>query len=405
LESLLPIPEVAKTRVILKPGKSRPFFGRHPWVLETAIQRVETPAADGDVVDLFSDRGKFIGRGIYNSHSRIRVRLYAWSADEPLDEPFWRRRIETAIALREALGYQNPAGATRLIYSEADSLGGLILERYGEHLILQVTALAMSVRLPVVMPTLVELLKPRSITVRMDRETIKAEGVPFDDRLGWGELPEGPVFVEEHGIRYGVDLRAGQKTGFYLDQRENRKAAAKYLGGKRVLDMCCYSGGFSLAASILGGAKQVLGIDSSQKAIALAQGHAQLNGVANVHFEVDDCFERLNRMLSDGERYDAIILDPPKFAGSRQAVADALRAYHHLNKLAVHLLNPQGILVTCSCSGRVSREDFLYMLADVAQRSKREIQILEQHGAAPDHPVTATCLETEYLKCFICRVV
>jgi 23S rRNA (cytosine1962-C5)-methyltransferase len=212
------------------------------------------------------------------------------------------------------------------------------------------------------------------------------------------------VFIEEHGLRYGVDLSAGQKTGFYLDQRDNRRAAAEHFRGRRVLDVFCYSGAFSLTASALGGAKHVLGIDSSSKAIALAQANAQLNGTSHVQFEVADAFHRLQALVEADEKFGGIVLDPPKFARNRKGVAEALKAYHHLNRLAVQALEPGGILVTCSCSGHVSREEFAFMLADVAQRTGREVQILQQRGAAADHPVSATCLEGEYLKCFVCRV-
>jgi 23S rRNA (cytosine1962-C5)-methyltransferase len=202
-----------------------------------------------------------------------------------------------------------------------------------------------------------------------------------------------------------VDLRTGPKTGFYLDQRENRQAAATYLGGRRVLDLFCFSGGFSLAAAKLGGAHEVLGIDSSDKAIALARANAELNGVTNARFVQEDCFQALERRVAAAERFSAVILDPPKFTRTRQSVNDALRAYHRINRLAVELLEPDGILVTCSCSGSVSREDFLAMLAGVAQKTRRGLQVLEQRGAAPDHPVSPTCPENEYLKCFVCRVL
>jgi 23S rRNA (cytosine1962-C5)-methyltransferase len=205
-------------------------------------------------------------------------------------------------------------------------------------------------------------------------------------------------------LKYGVELGAGQKTGFYLDQRENRKVAAGYMRGARVLDLFCYSGGFSLAASALGGASEVLGIDSSQTAVALARANAALNSISNVHFEAGDCFDALDALTSQRRRFDAVILDPPKFTRSRRSVDEALRAYHRINQLAVDLLTPGGILVTCSCSGSVTREDLLYVLAGVAQQTGRDVQVLEQRGAAQDHPVSATCLESEYLKCCICRV-
>ena len=189
------------------------------------------------------------------------------------------------------------------------------------------------------------------------------------------------------GLRYQVNLAGGQKTGFYLDQRENRKAAAAYFRDRRVLDMFCYSGGFALCASALGGARDVLGVDASRRAVALAEANARLNGLANVRFEAADCFQKLESLRSAGEKFGGLVLDPPRFANSRRSLDDALRAYHHLNRLGVELLEPGGILVTCSCSGHVSREDFFDMLLGVAQQTGRELQILDQRGAAPDHPI------------------
>jgi 23S rRNA (cytosine1962-C5)-methyltransferase len=218
-------------------------------------------------------------------------------------------------------------------------------------------------------------------------------------------MPDGPILIREHGLDYAVDLAEGQKTGLYLDQRENRRAAAGYFRGRRLLDMFCYAGGFSLTAAALGGAREALGVDSSAKAVALAQQNAQRNALGNVRFQVGDGFPTMQALLAAGERFEAVVLDPPKFARSRRAVDEALRAYHWLNRLAVELLAPGGILVTCSCSGHVTREDFLMMLLGVAQQTRRNIQVLEQRGASADHPVAVTCREGEYLKCFICRVV
>lgn len=398
-------PGLGTAQVILKPRKSRPFYGRHPWVLESAVDHVDGNPADGDVVELLSEKGKFIARGIINSHSRIRVRLYTWEASQPVDDAFWRARLESALALRKGLGYDNPRGAARLVFSEADSLSGLVVDRYGEYLVLQVTSLAMLQRLDSLVPVLQESVAPRGIVARTERGLAAMEGIDLRDERLWGQRPGGPVFIEEHGIRYGVDFSEGQKTGFYIDQRENRRAAASYMHGRRVLDMFCYSGGFSLAGSILGGAREILGVDTSSKAVALAKANAELNGIANVHFEVADAFEKLDQLVYRRERFEAVVLDPPKFAGSRKKVDDALMAYHRINRTAVDLLEPGGILVTCSCSGHVTREDFLHMLSGVAQRTGRQIQVLEQRGPSADHPVSATCLETEYLKCFICRVV
>jgi 23S rRNA (cytosine1962-C5)-methyltransferase len=392
-------------QVILKPRKSRPFYGRHPWVLDSAIDRVEGAPANGDVVDLLSDKGKFIARGIFNGQSRIRVRLYTWDAAQTLDDSFWRRRLESAIGFRRQLGYDDPRGAARLVFSEGDGLSGLIVDRYADYLAVQVTAMAMAARLPQIVPMLVELTSPRGIMIRTERGVSRAEGLELRDGPYWGAPPEGPLLIVDQGLAYELDLAEGQKTGFYLDQRENRAAAAKYFRDRRVLDMFCYSGGFAMAASALGGAREVLGVDTSQKAVALAWANAERNGLKNIRFQCGDGFQTLQALVDSGERFGGVVVDPPKFAQSRRALDEALRAYHWLNRLGVTLLEPGGILVTCSCSGHVSREDFLYMLVGVAQQTGREIQVLEQRGASPDHPISAACLESEYLKCFICRVV
>jgi 23S rRNA (cytosine1962-C5)-methyltransferase len=294
--------------------------------------------------------------------------------------------------------------ATRLIFSEADGLSGLVVDRYGEYLVVQPTSLAMAQRLEMIVAILQELLAPRAIALRAEKSMAQLEGVEIAEGHVWGELPEGPITIREHGLVYEVDLHAGQKTGFYLDQRENRRVAAAYMRDRRVLDLFCYTGGFAMTAAKLGGVREVLGIDSSKKAIAQARRNTELNGLANVAFDVGDGFQTLDALLDRGERFEAVILDPPKFARGKSGVNAALMAYHRLNRAAVELLNPGGILVTCSCTGSVSREGFLLMLSGVAQKSGRDLRVLEQRGAAADHPVSATCLETEYLKCFICEV-
>ncbi len=393
------------SQVILKPRKARPFYSRHPWVLDSAIDRVVGDPADGDVVDLLCDKEKFIARGIYNSQSRIQVRLYTWNTAEQLDDAFWRRRLETALRFREQLGYNDPQEATRLVFSEGDGLSGLIVDRFADYLAVQVTAKAIAVRLPQIAEMLVEMTGAKGVMIRTERGVTRAEGLELRDGLYCGQMPEGPLTIVENGLQYEVDLAEGQKTGFYCDQRDNRVAAARYFGGRRVLDMFCYSGGFSMAAAAIGKASEVLGVDTSQRAVALARANAERNGLQNVRFQQGDGFQTLQGLIDSGERFGGVVLDPPKFARSRRALEEALRAYHWLNRLGVSLLEPGGILVTCSCSGHVSREDFLYMLVGVAQQTGREIQILEQRGASADHPISATCLESEYLKCFICRVV
>ncbi len=391
-------------QVVLRPRKAAPFFGRHPWVLDSAVDFVNGEVADGQVVDLTAENGHWIARGIYNGHSRIRVRLYTWQREEALDLDFWRRRLEGALALRRLIGYDNN-DAARLVFSEADGISGLIVDRFANYLVVQPTALGIAAQIDALVPLLAELTGARGVIVRAEPSMAKLEGFQMPPLVLWGETPEEVVFIEEHGIRYGVQLLLGQKTGFYLDQRENRRAAAGYMAGRNVLDMCCYTGGFSLCASKLGSAASVLGIDSSKGAVELATQNAQLNEVTNARFESGEAFETLDALGQRGEKFGAVVLDPPKFARGRRGVDDALRAYHRLNQQAVHLLEPGGILVTCSCSGGVTFEDFQSMLLGVAMKTKRDIQILEQRGASADHPVGVTCAENAYLKCFICRVV
>jgi 23S rRNA (cytosine1962-C5)-methyltransferase len=450
METASPIaPTHAAARVVLKPRRALPFYGRHPWVLASAVDRVEPTSVadehlleiDGQVVDLVNEKAKFIARGLFNSQSRIRVRLYTWSVDEPLDEAFFRRRLEEAIELRRQIGYEavdrHSDSATRLVFSEADGISGLVVDRYSDCLVVQPTALGIAQRLDSLVGSLQELLQPRAVVLKLDKATAQLEGmiapeserphsspladteatiarqrtdqqfqsnVPFPDGHVWGELPDGPIVIREHGLAYEVDLHAGQKTGLYLDQRENRLAAAKYLRGKRVLDMFCYTGGFAMTAAAIGGAKEVLGIDGSKRAIAQATRNAEINGLSKVRFECGDGFKTLDRLIEQGEKFDAVILDPPKFARGRGGANQALMAYHRLNRAAVELLVRGGILLTCSCTGGVSREDFLLMLSGVAQKSRRDIRVIEQRGAASDHPIGATCLETEYLKCMICEI-
>jgi 23S rRNA (cytosine1962-C5)-methyltransferase len=408
-------------RVVLKPRKALPFYGRHPWVLVGAVDRVEPMTlagehlaeVDGQVVDLYNEKHKFIARGLYNSHSRIRVRLFTWQESEMLDGAFFRRRIAAAIAMRRELGFeptpeQLAAGfsrsetATRLIFSEADGLSGLVVDRYGDYLVLQATSLAMHQRAELLADALQQELNPRGMILRGEKTAAQLEGMDIAADRHWGELPGAPIVIRENGIAYEVDLSEGQKTGFYLDQRDNRLAASRYLRNRRVLDLFCYTGGFALNAA-KNGAGAVLGIDGSKKAVAQAERNAEINGLP-VKFEVGDGFQTLDRFAAEGRKFEAVVLDPPKFARSRSGVNAALQAYHRLNRSAVALLPPGGILVTNSCSGTVTPEDFRLMLSGVAQKSGRDIQIIEQRGAAPDHPVGATCLETEYLKCFVCRV-
>jgi 23S rRNA (cytosine1962-C5)-methyltransferase len=368
------------------------------------VDYVEGEVVDGAVVNLVAENKHWIARGIFNRRSRIRTRLYTWKKEEALDQAFWRGRLERALRLREHLGYTDRGGAARLVYSEADGVSGLIVDRFGDYLVVQPTAIGIAQRIDELAPLLAELTGAKGVIVRAEPGMAKLEGFDLPPSIAVGAAPDDVMFIEEHGVRYGVQLLHGQKTGFYLDQRENRRVAAGYFAGRSVLDVCCYTGGFSLCAAKLGGASQVLGIDTSSHAVELATANAQLNGLANVRFQAGDAFDTLTELDSRREKFGAIVLDPPKFARGRRDADIALRAYHKLNQQAVNLLEPGGILVTCSCSGGVSREDFQLMLLGVSMKTKRDIQILEQRGAAADHPVAVTCAENAYLKCFICRV-
>jgi 23S rRNA (cytosine1962-C5)-methyltransferase len=397
---------VEAPRVILKPRRALPFFSGHPWVFAGAIERIDGSAEPGAEVDVLSHEGRFIARGLLNPDSNIRVRLYSWQQGRPLDAEFFRTRLLEAISLRQRLFKGRPEErACRLVFSEGDALSGLTLDRYGDHLLLQWTSRALAQRESMFVELLQSALRPVGIWRRTEKGIGEAEGLEVADGLIAGNEPPRPLFVEEHGIRYGVDVVAGHKTGFYFDQRDNRAAAARYLSG-RVLDMFCYTGGFSLAAVMLGDAAQVLAVDSSEPALAVARQNAELNDVADrIRFEPGVALQKLQQLKAEGARFDGIVLDPPKMARTRGGLERALKGYVHLNQLAVELLEPGGTLVTCSCSGLVSRSDFEQLLAHVASETHRRIQVLESRGQAADHPVSAQCLENAYLKCLICRVV
>lgn len=397
----------ALPKVVLKPRRALPFFGRHPWVFAGAVRRVEGEPQPGAEVALLTSDGEVVARGLYNPESNINVRLYSWDAERDLDEAFWSERIDRAVELRQrlfpAMGSET---ACRLIYSESDGLSGLIVDRYGDWLVVQFTSLALYSRRESLIRLLREKLTPAGIWLRTEKGIAESEGLAVTDGLVEGREPPRPLFIEEHGLRYGVDIVEGQKTGFFLDQRDNRAAVARYVGGHRVLDGFCYSGAFGLSALVLGKATEVYGIDVSETALTLARANAELNGVAaRCRFEQARVFDGMQRLAEAGERFDTVILDPPKMTRHRAGLEQAMRGYFSLNRLAVDLLGAGGLLVTCSCSGLVGRDDFEAMLASVAVRADRPIQILEARGQAPDHPVSSHCFETAYLKCYICRVV
>jgi 23S rRNA (cytosine1962-C5)-methyltransferase len=390
-------------RVVLLPRRARPFYGRHPWVYAGAVAAVEGDPADGAVVDLVSHTGNFVARGLYNSKSKIRVRLYTWSPDTALDGAFFRDRLNAALRLRQALGLDGPGRACRLVWSEGDGLSGLTVDRYDRWLVVQFTAFGLAQRRDTFVELLAELARPEGIWLRTERGIGQLEGLELHDGPLWGTTPDGPVRIDEDGLAFLVNLAEGQKTGFYLDQRDNRRAVARLAADRRVLDAFCYSGGFGLHAA-RAGAASVLGVDQSEPALALARANAQLNGLENVAYTRADVFAHLDALAAAGERFGLVVLDPPKFARARNAVEEAMRGYRRLQTLSLRLLEPEGFLVVCCCSGLITVEMLEELLAQLAAEEKREIQILERRGASPDHPVSVYCLESSYLKCLITRV-
>ena len=390
-------------RVVLHPRRARPFYGRHPWVFPGAVAAVEGVPADGDPVDLVSHTGNFVARGLYNGRSKIRVRLYSWDAAEAIDPAFFRDRLGAALRLRGLLGLDGPGRGCRLVFSEGDGLSGLVVDRYDRWLVVQFTSLALAQRREVIADALAQLARPEGIYLRTERGVGKLEGLELQDGPLWGTLPAGPIEIEEHGVRYLVNLAEGQKTGFYLDQRGNRAAVAPLAAGRRVLDAFCYTGGFGLHAARVGAA-EVVGVDQSEPALALARENARLNGLADrTTYVRADVFDDLDERAARGERFGVVVLDPPKFARARNAVDEALRGYRRLQGLALRLLEPDGILVTCCCSGLITAAMLEELLAQLAAEARREVQVLESRGATPDHPVSVSCLESRYLKCLICR--
>ncbi|MBX7106009.1 MAG: class I SAM-dependent rRNA methyltransferase [Gemmataceae bacterium] len=391
-------------RVLLRPRRAQPFFSRHPWVYTGAIQEVDGTPADGDPVDVVTHTGTFIARGFFNSRSKIRARLYSWKQDQDLNADFFKKRFAAATRFRAALFGLGDRVGYRLLASEADSVSGLIVDRYDKWLTVQFTSLALGQRREWLIPLLAEVTGCKGIYLRTEKGIGQLEGLELRDGPVWGEPPDGPVFIDDGVVRYRVDLREGQKTGFFLDQRANRLAVANYTSGRTVLDCFCYSGGFGLHAAKKG-AISVEAVDISESALNLARENADLNGVRQIRFVKADIFDHLNALVRDGRKFGAVILDPPKFARTRKSLPDALRGYHSLLSNAVRLLEPDGVLVMCCCSGLISMSDIETVLARVAVDAGRDVQILERRGQDVDHPISVTCLETGYLKCLVCRVI
>jgi len=392
-------------QVVLKPKRAQPFYSRHPWVFAGAVERVEGKPADGAVVDLRSSVGNFVGRGLFNSQSKILVRLYSWDESVALDRDFFKVRLKRAIELRHDQLKLNhgPEAAYRVAFSEADILSGMVIDRYGEFLTVQFTSLALANRREMFGELLTELLGVKGIYIRTEKGIGKLEGLVLQDGLLCGEAPPAEYVIRENGLQFAVNLAEGQKTGYYLDQRENRLAVAKFCAGKRVLDAFCYSAGFGVYAA-KAGATFVESVDASESAINLGKRNAELNGLTQMTFVQSDVFDRLDALVLEGAKFDVIVLDPPKFARDRASLEQAMKGYRRLHKLGLKLLNPDGVLASFCCSGLISMDMLESVIAQTAVDEKRDVQLLERRGPASDHPVNIACRESGYLKCILSRV-
>jgi 23S rRNA (cytosine1962-C5)-methyltransferase len=381
--------------VVSNRGAARVRSG-HPWVYRSDV--AETEGEAGDVVTVFDRKASFLGHAFYNPNSEIMLRV-AEGSDEPIDESWFRGRIEKALAYRDSLKIDGDA--YRVLHAEADGVPGLVVDRYGAYLVLQVGSAAVEKRLGWVLTALDELLAPTGILLRGDSAARKREGLDTGVRVLSGEVPEA-VVVCEGPVRYGANLWRGQKTGGFLDQRENHLAAGRYSSG-RVLDVFSYAGGFALHAARTAG--EVEAVDSSGPALDAARANAKLNGLENISFTRVRAFDLLRERSDAGEGYDTVILDPPAFAKTRRELPRARRAYKEINLRAMKLLNPGGVLITCSCSYHLPRELFEETLRSAAADAGRTMQVREWRGQAADHPEVLTIPETRYLKCAILRCV
>ena len=389
--------------VILKPKMVLPFYARHPWVFAGAVDRLQGSPADGDEVNLLTNTGKFVARGLYNSRSKIVTRLYCWEPDQPLDAGFFRKQFQTAIQLRDDLGLHRPGLGCRLVFSEADVFSGCIVDEYDGWLSMQFTSLGLANRREMLAEILQELTNARGIYLRTEKGVGQLEGLELQDGPLRGELPPPGLTFLENGLKIRVNIAEGQKTGYYHDQRDNRAAVAKLAKDRRVLDAFSYTGGFGLNCA-KAGAASVECLDVSEAALHLARENAALNDLTGITFTKGDVFRKLDEYVAEGKTYDMVVLDPPKFARSRSAIPEAIKGYRHLLKQGLLLLPPGGILVMCCCSGLINQEMLTDVMAQAAASAHRPVQLIEKRGPSPDHPVALSCLETSYLKCIIARV-
>jgi 23S rRNA (cytosine1962-C5)-methyltransferase len=392
--------------VKLKKGKEKAVRQMHPWVFSGAIDQIKGNPENGDIIMVNDSNNAFLAYGFFNDKSRVAVRLLEWNQETEIDESWWRKKIKTAVKHRDNLNSKG-TNTYRLIFSEADFLPGLIVDRYADFLSVQILTSGIERIKGVILDELQQLLKPKGIFDKSDASARAHEGMDASSGgILMGSEPPEFVNVKENGVLYQVNIAEGQKSGFYCDQRENRKWVAEYAKDKRVLDCFSYSGGFSLNA-ISKGAKEVISVDSSALALETLKRNIESNKFTSIPHRLiqSDVNKQLRVFRDENEKFDVIILDPPKYAPSRSALTKASRAYKDLNRMAMLLLNEGGLLATYSCSGAVDMNMFKQIIAWAALDAGKEVQFIQQFSQAADHPVRSSFPEGEYLKGLLCRVM
>ncbi|MBP8307011.1 MAG: class I SAM-dependent methyltransferase [Burkholderiaceae bacterium] len=383
--------------LILKPGKDRPLLRRHPWIFAGGVARVQGSPAPGDTVRVLAADGRFLGWGAFSPVSSIRARLWSFDEQARIDDDWFAARIAAAVGRRASLSADTDA--VRLLFGEGDGLPGVVVDRYGEQLVLQLMSAGAERWREAIVAGLRAVTGLTDLYERSDASAREREGLPLREGVISGRMPGPALPVTEHGVNYLVDVPEGHKTGFYIDQRDNRRDVARHAGGRSVLNCFCYTGGFTLAA-LAGGAASAVSIDSSGPALVRAAEQQALNGLQSTRCEwrEADVFESLKQMVASGQRFDLIVLDPPKFAPSLHHVDKAARAYKEINLKAMRLLNPGGLLFTFSCSGAIDVDLFQKIVAGAVFDAQVDMQMLRRLQAGEDHPMLMTHPEGEYLK-------
>lgn len=384
--------------IYLKKGEEKRLKAGHSWVYANEVARIEGKDKNGSLASVYTFDGKFIGKGYINHLSKILVRIFIYDENETDTDELLSSRLVSANAYRQKLGYTD---AYRMVFAEADNLPALIVDKYGEYLVAQFLSLGMDKQKARIVSLLAKLFSPKGIYERSDVAVRSKEGLEETTGTLYGEVPD-EIIIEENGIKMSVDVKRGQKTGYFLDQKENRLAARKYAVGADVLDCFSNSGGFSMNVAKV--ARSVLAVDISKLATDTVEKNARLNGYTNVATLTDDVFEVLRRFKADGRTFDTVILDPPAFCKSADEVKDAYRGYKDINILGLKLVRSGGFLITSSCSHYMTFPLFEKMLTEAAKESGRRVRTVELKSQAPDHPSLLCADETQYLKFFVLQV-